>query len=71
MEKIAAISPATYALDGVRRAILDGDGLSTMGPDLLKLAVIGAVVHPGRDGAVLRRRAVRQAQRQAQAVRLS
>src|SRR5690349_24192114 len=45
-EKIAAISPATYALDGVRRAILDGDGLSTMGPDLLKLAVIGAVCIP-------------------------
>ena len=37
MEKLAAVSPATYALDGVRRAILDGDGLSTMGPDLLKL----------------------------------
>jgi len=46
MEKISAISPATYALDGVRRAILDGDGLSTMGPDLLKLAVIGAVCIP-------------------------
>ena len=28
-------------------------------------------LHPGRDGAVLRRRAVRQAQRQAQALRLS
>ena len=46
MEKIAAISPATYALDGVRRAIMDGDGLSTMGPDLLKLAVIGLVCIP-------------------------
>ena len=46
MEKIAAISPATYALDGVRRAILDGDGLGTMGPDLLKLAVIGAACIP-------------------------
>jgi ABC-2 type transport system permease protein len=46
MEKIAAVSPATYALDGVRRAILDGDGLGTMGPDLLKLAVIGAVCIP-------------------------
>ena len=46
MEKIAAISPATYALDGVRRAILDGDGIGTMGPDLLKVAVIGAVCIP-------------------------
>src|SRR6188508_341411 len=46
MQAIATISPATYALDGVRRAILDGDGLGTMGPDLLKLAVIGAVSVP-------------------------
>jgi ABC-2 type transport system permease protein len=46
MEKVSAISPATYALDGVRRAIMEGDGLSTMGPDLLKLALIGVVCIP-------------------------
>jgi len=46
MERIAAISPATYALDGVRRAILDGDGLSTMGRELALLAVIGLVCIP-------------------------
>ena len=46
MERISAISPATYALDGVRRAILDGDGLTSMGRDLVLLAVIGAVCIP-------------------------
>ncbi len=70
MEKISAISPATYALDGVRRAILDGDGLSTMGPRPAQARGDRRGLHPGRAGAVLRRRAVRQAQRQAQAVRL-
>jgi ABC-2 type transport system permease protein len=46
MERIAAVSPATYALDGVRRAILDGDGLTSMGRDLVLLAVIGVVCIP-------------------------
>ncbi|HZB48297.1 MAG TPA: ABC transporter permease [Mycobacteriales bacterium] len=46
MEKIAAVSPATYALDGVRRAIIDGEGLGTMGRDLFLLAVIGLVCIP-------------------------
>jgi ABC-2 type transport system permease protein len=46
MEKIAAVSPATYALDGVRRAIMDGDGLTSMGRELALLAVIGVVCIP-------------------------
>jgi len=46
MQKIAAISPATYALDGVRRAIMDGDGLTTMGRELALLALIGLVCIP-------------------------
>jgi ABC-2 type transport system permease protein len=46
MQWIATISPATYALQGARSAILDGDGLSTMGPELLALVVIGAVCIP-------------------------
>ena len=70
MERISAISPATYALDGVRRAILDGDGLASMGRDLALLTVIGPVCIPVGHGTVLRRRAVREAQRQAQALRL-
>jgi ABC-2 type transport system permease protein len=46
MQSIAAISPATYALDGVRAAILDGAGLTSMGRELLLLAVIGLVCIP-------------------------
>jgi ABC-2 type transport system permease protein len=40
------ISPATYALDGLRDAILDGDGLSAMGDELWPLVVIGIVSIP-------------------------
>jgi len=46
MQWIATISPATYALSGSRDAILDGAGLSSMGPELLALTVIGLVSLP-------------------------
>jgi len=46
MQPLADISPATYALAGIRSALLDGAGLSTMGDELLALAVIGAVAVP-------------------------
>ena len=46
MQSLSAISPATYALDGIRAAILDGAGLSTMGSELLALVAIGAVTVP-------------------------
>ena len=37
-----SISPATYVLDGIREAILDGAGLSTMWDEIWPLLVIGA-----------------------------
>jgi ABC-2 type transport system permease protein len=46
MEWIATISPATYALDGIRDAILEGDGLLSMGDEIWPLLVIGAVSIP-------------------------
>jgi ABC-2 type transport system permease protein len=46
MQWLAAISPATYALEGIRGAILDGEGLTSMGDELWPLAVIGAVCVP-------------------------
>jgi ABC-2 type transport system permease protein len=46
MEWIAVISPATYALDGIRDAILEGDGLTAMGDEIWPLLVIGAVSIP-------------------------
>jgi ABC-2 type transport system permease protein len=46
MQHVATISPATYALDGIRGAILDGRGITSMGHELLLLTVIGAVCIP-------------------------
>jgi ABC-2 type transport system permease protein len=46
MQTISHISPATYALDGVRAAILDGAGLTSMGSELLALVLIGVVSVP-------------------------
>jgi ABC-2 type transport system permease protein len=46
MQALSKISPATYALDGIRGAILEGEGVSSMGGVLWPLAVIGAVCIP-------------------------
>ena len=46
MQWFAAISPATYALEGLRAAILDGAGLTSMGEELFALVVIGIVTIP-------------------------
>ncbi len=46
MQALATISPATYALDGIRDAILNGDGVSAMGDELWPLALIGLVSIP-------------------------
>ena len=46
MQALSKISPATYALDGTRAAILDGAPLSSMWADIWPLLVIGAVTIP-------------------------
>lgn len=46
MQTIAAVSPATYALDGTRRALLTGAGVRDLTPDLLILAGLGALLLP-------------------------
>jgi ABC-2 type transport system permease protein len=46
MQWLAAASPATYALSGVRDAILDGVGIGSLLPELLVLGLIGAVSVP-------------------------
>ena len=46
MQLLATISPATYALDGMRDAIVEGQGLSTMGDEIWPLIVIGIVSIP-------------------------
>jgi ABC-2 type transport system permease protein len=46
MQWIATISPATYALDGARSAILEGAPLSALWGDIWPLLIIGAVSIP-------------------------
>jgi ABC-2 type transport system permease protein len=46
MQVLAKISPATYALDGIRKAIIDGAGLNALWGDIWPLLVIGAVAIP-------------------------
>jgi ABC-2 type transport system permease protein len=46
MQWLAKFSPATYALDGIRAAILEGAALSSLWGDIWPLLVIGAVSIP-------------------------
>jgi len=46
MQALAKISPATYALEGIRNAIIDGAGVSAMWPDIWPLIIIGVVSVP-------------------------
>jgi ABC-2 type transport system permease protein len=46
MQALAVISPATYALDGIREAILEGAGLAAVWGDMWPLLIIGAVSVP-------------------------
>jgi ABC-2 type transport system permease protein len=46
MQWLSVISPATYALDGMRDAILEGDGLAMMWDEIWPLIVIGFVSIP-------------------------
>jgi ABC-2 type transport system permease protein len=46
MQALAKISPATYALDGIRDAIINGAGVSAMWPNIWPLILIGIVSVP-------------------------
>jgi ABC-2 type transport system permease protein len=46
MQWLAVISPATYALEGIRDAILDGAGLAALWDEIWPLLVIGAISIP-------------------------
>jgi len=46
MEWLSVISPATYALEGIRGAILEGEGLGTMWDEIWPLLVIGVIAAP-------------------------
>jgi len=46
MQALSKISPATYALDGMRDAIINGAGISAMWSDIWPLIIIGIVSVP-------------------------
>ena len=46
MQAIATVSPATFALHGIRAAVLDGAGLGAVWGDLWPLMVLGVVAIP-------------------------
>ena len=46
MQKLSVISPATYALDGIRKAVLDGASLGAVWEDVWPLLLIGAIAIP-------------------------
>lgn len=47
LQAVAFISPATYILDGIRGAIIDGDSIAELWRELAALAAFGAVLVPG------------------------
>ena len=46
MEPLATVSPATYVLEGMRAALLEGVPTMALGPSLLPILVLGAVTLP-------------------------
>jgi ABC-2 type transport system permease protein len=46
MQVLSHLSPATYVLDGVRRALIDGAGLDALVGDIWPLLVMGTVLIP-------------------------
>ncbi|MDX6523518.1 MAG: type transport system permease protein [Gaiellales bacterium] len=46
MQWISVVSPATYTLEGCRKAILDGASVSQVWPDIWPLLVIGTIAVP-------------------------
>jgi ABC-2 type transport system permease protein len=46
MQAIATVSPATYALDGIRATVLDGAGLGDVWGDVWPLALLGVIAIP-------------------------
>lgn len=46
MQPLATISPATYVLDGMRAALLDGTPTTDLGPSLLPILLLGVLALP-------------------------
>jgi ABC-2 type transport system permease protein len=61
LQKIAIISPATYVLNGVRQALLDGASLGDLWPDIWPVLIMGLFLIPA--GLWVFRQAERYAKR--------
>ena len=70
MQALSKLSPATYVLDGVRAAMLDGMPLTALVRRHRPADRHGHRAHPGRAVGLRARRAIREAHRQAQAGRV-
>jgi ABC-2 type transport system permease protein len=46
MEPLATISPATYVLEGMRAALLEGTPTLALGPSILPILILGALTLP-------------------------
>ena len=51
LQAVSYLSPATYMLDGIRGAMLDGQGIAEMGRILVILLIFGVVLVPLSVGA--------------------
>ncbi len=71
MQALSKISPATYALEGIRAAILDGDGLNTMWGVIWPLLDHRRRVGAARPVGLPPWRGVRKASRKAEAKRMT
>lgn len=46
LQSLSVISPATYTLKAARAALLEGQSIAALGPEMLRLVVIGLVLIP-------------------------
>lgn len=46
LQPLAALSPATYALDAARASLLHGAGVAQVGPDLVRILALGLLLIP-------------------------
>ena len=71
MQALAQLSPVTYALRGIRGALLDGASFGALWATIWPLLIMGAVFVPLGIWIFQRRRALRQADRPPEAERVN
>jgi len=46
LQSLSVLSPATYTLKAARAALLEGQSIAALGPEMLRLVLIGLVLIP-------------------------